>query len=118
VPPDMDIHSVFARSLLSGTVAGLAVAATAAAFGRRATGSAVAPINATSHVIWGDYAARNQNGVSTRGWELRMPRRSLAGIYAPLGLSLAVAGLLEQRRSGGRSLQLTQHGPTGVAVTR
>ena len=159
----MDIHSVFARSLFSGTIVGLAVTATAAAFGRRATGSAVAPINATSHVVWGDYAARIQDGVSARftglgfainhasaifwalfferligrnanpgrilasavavtatayivdyhlvpkrltpGWELRLPRRSLAGIYAALGFSLAVAGLLEQRRAGRRTFR-------------
>src|ERR671911_1370974 len=74
----MDIHSetttfastraptVFVRSLFSGTIAGLAVTATAAAFGRRANRSGAAPINATSHVIWGDHAAGAQDGVSAR----------------------------------------------------
>lgn len=43
--------------LTSGTVAGIATAVTAALAGRRETGSYAAPLNATSHVVWGNQAA-------------------------------------------------------------
>lgn len=45
------------RALTSGTVAGIATAVAAAVAGRRETGSYAAPLNATSHVLWGDTAA-------------------------------------------------------------
>jgi len=45
------------RTLVSGTLAGLATAATAAVAGRRETYSYSAPLNATSHIAWGNVAA-------------------------------------------------------------
>lgn len=42
--------------IVSGTIAGLATAATAAICGARESGSAVAPVNATSHVLFGEEA--------------------------------------------------------------
>lgn len=45
------------RTLVSGTIAGLATAATAALAGRRETQSFAAPLNATSHIAWGNVAA-------------------------------------------------------------
>lgn len=45
------------RTLMSGTLAGLATAATAALAGRRETHSYAAPLNATSHIAWGNVAA-------------------------------------------------------------
>lgn len=47
----------FGRAFKSGTLAGLGVAAASALAGKYETGSYVAPINATSHVLWGDKAA-------------------------------------------------------------
>jgi hypothetical protein len=45
-----------ARSISSGSLAGLVTMAAVALAGRREARSAVAPINATSHVLWGDEA--------------------------------------------------------------
>jgi hypothetical protein len=45
-----------ARSLSRGSLAGLVTTAAVALAGRREARSAVAPINATSHVLWGDEA--------------------------------------------------------------
>jgi hypothetical protein len=42
--------------LLTGTIAGIASAAALAVAGMRESGSAVAPINAVSHIAWGDRA--------------------------------------------------------------
>jgi hypothetical protein len=56
------IDSVLGRSLVSGTVAAIASAAVASAAGRRETQSAAAPLNATSHMVWGDKAARRDGG--------------------------------------------------------
>lgn len=51
--------SIFKRSLLSGTVSGIATTLAAALAGKQDSGSYAAPINATSHVFWGDQAARH-----------------------------------------------------------
>ncbi|HEY8607013.1 MAG TPA: hypothetical protein VIM12_07885 [Noviherbaspirillum sp.] len=53
------------RTLVSGTIAGLATAATAALAGKRETTSYLAPVNATSHIAWGDIAA-TQDGPSLK----------------------------------------------------
>jgi hypothetical protein len=45
-------------SLRSGAIAALATTAVVALAGARETGSAVAPINATSHIVWGESAGR------------------------------------------------------------
>lgn len=47
------------RSLVSGTVSGIAASLAAAVAGKRETASYSAPINATSHILWGDEAARH-----------------------------------------------------------
>lgn len=44
------------RALLTGTIAGLGVAAAASIAGKRESGSYAAPLNATSHILWGDEA--------------------------------------------------------------
>ena len=44
-------------SVVPGTAAAAAMYAAAAACGRREIGSAMAPVNATSHVVWGEEAA-------------------------------------------------------------
>lgn len=51
-------QSLLGRSLTSGTAAGIATTAVAALAGKRETGSYAAPLNATSHALWGDKAAR------------------------------------------------------------
>jgi len=47
------------RALTSGTLAAAAVTVAAGVAGRRAAGSYAAPLNATSHVLWGAPAARH-----------------------------------------------------------
>lgn len=48
------------HALVSGTAAGLATALTASLAGKREAGSYAAPLNATSHIVWGDGAAQRQ----------------------------------------------------------
>jgi hypothetical protein len=144
-------------SAYTGTFASVATTAAAAAFGKAELGRAVAPLNAVSHVLWGDQAAR-RNALSgkytatgaainhagsmfwalvyeklfghartvpgvllgsaavaalayvtdyhlvpkrlTPGYELRLPKRSLTGVYGALALGLSVGALL--RRSASR----------------
>lgn len=45
------------RALVSGTIAAMTTALAAALAGRREVGSYAAPLNATSHILWGDNAA-------------------------------------------------------------
>lgn len=45
------------RAVVPGVVGGALASATAARLGRKESGSAIAAINATSHVLWGDCAA-------------------------------------------------------------
>jgi hypothetical protein len=51
--------SFIKRSIVSGTVSGIAAMAAAALAGKKESHSYAAPINATSHIIWGDEAARH-----------------------------------------------------------
>lgn len=63
-----DTHSSVGRALISGTIAGVATAMVASLAGRRETGSYAAPLNATSHVLWGDNAAwRNSASLKYTG---------------------------------------------------
>lgn len=55
---DAPLQSLLARAATSGTIGGLAAAAAASLAGMREEGSYAAPLNATSHIIWGDEAAR------------------------------------------------------------
>lgn len=50
-------NSLVTRALTSGTVSGLATSAIAALAGKRETTSYAAPLNATSHILWGEKAA-------------------------------------------------------------
>ena len=54
-------QGVLKRAIASGTLSGLTTAATALVEGKRETGSYYAPLNATSHIIWGDEAARQDS---------------------------------------------------------
>ena len=51
-------RSILGSALESGTVAGLAAAAVASVAGKCETGSYAAPLNATSHIVWGEEAAQ------------------------------------------------------------
>ena len=147
-------------ALISGTIAGAATALAAALYARRCEMTAAAPINAVSHVWWGDEArAHDEPSVKytvagfvtnhaasifwaaifemtfgadagrnprkalagaalisaaayvtdyhvvpkrlTPGYELRLPRRALAAIYAVLAAALPLRGLL--RLTGDRA---------------
>lgn len=61
----MHANSFLTRTLASGTVSGIATSAVAALAGKRETASYAAPINATSHILWGDEAAL-QDGASLK----------------------------------------------------
>ncbi len=52
-------------AVIAGTVAGIATTAAAATAARRQGAPAVAPVNAVSHVVWGDEAG-HQDGLSAR----------------------------------------------------
>lgn len=58
-------RSLLRRAAASGTLGGLATAIAASLAGKREDDSYAAPLNATSHVIWGDKAAR-QDDVSLK----------------------------------------------------
>ena len=63
-----DTRNSVGRALISGTIAGVATAVVASLAGRRETGSYAAPLNATSHVVWGDNAAwRNSASLKYTG---------------------------------------------------
>jgi hypothetical protein len=55
------MNSLLARALISGTVAAVAVTAVASLASRRATGSYPAVINGTSHFLWGEKAAEQDD---------------------------------------------------------
>lgn len=61
----MRSDSILARALASGTLSALAGTLAAALAGKRENASYAAPINATSHILWGDEAARH-DGVSAK----------------------------------------------------
>lgn len=52
-----DIQTALKRAVTSGTVASLGILVVTALAGKRETGFYAAPINATSHIVWGDKAA-------------------------------------------------------------
>ncbi|HEX5056440.1 MAG TPA: hypothetical protein VFX02_08070 [Gammaproteobacteria bacterium] len=53
--------SFITRALVSGTTAAAMASIVAAIAGRRNAGSYAAPINATSHIVWGDEAGRQDS---------------------------------------------------------
>jgi hypothetical protein len=54
-------ESIVRRALASGTVAGMTSAIAAALVGRYETASYAAPLNATSHVLWGEKATQQDD---------------------------------------------------------
>jgi hypothetical protein len=53
----LNTETAIRRALTSGTLAGIATVAATALAGKRETGFYAAPLNATSHIVWGDKAA-------------------------------------------------------------
>jgi hypothetical protein len=96
--------SLIERALVSGTVAAAAVTLVVSLAGRRISGSAPAPLNATSHFLWGERAGR-QDGYSLKYtatgfaanygasvfWALFY--EALAGRLPPLARGAAVSAL-------------------------
>lgn len=74
-------------SLVPGALAGVAVVTAIMLAGRKDAGSAVAPVNATSHVLWGDEAA----AVDRVTW-----RHTLPGLLINLGSAVWWAFILEK----------------------
>lgn len=69
--------SLITRALVSGTLAAISTTTVVSIAGRRTAGSYAAPINATSHALWGE-AAERENGFSLK--------------YTATGLALNHAG--------------------------
>ena len=96
--------SLIERALVSGTVAAAAVTLVVSLAGRRMSCSAPAPLNATSHFLWGERAGR-QDGYSLKYtatgfaanygasvfWALFY--EALAGRLPPLARGAAVSAL-------------------------
>lgn len=57
---NQNTQDLISRSLISGTVAGIATTIAASLAGKRDTDSYVAPVNATSHALWGEGAAAQE----------------------------------------------------------
>lgn len=89
------------RALVSGTLAAAAVTVVASWASRRSTGSAASALNATSHFLWGDRAARRHS------YSLKYTGVGFAANY---GASVFWALLYEalgrgRHRSAGRALR-------------
>ena len=97
-------------TLTTGAVATAATTITVAALGKAEGGNAVAPINAVSHIVWGDEAASADqidaahtlpglalNAAAITGWagvhELLMPRTGPRRLGQALVAGAAVAAL-------------------------
>ena len=96
-------------ALISGTVAGIATTAAAAAAARREGSPAVAPVNAVSHVLWGEEAG-HQDGVSARYTATGFATNHAACVFW--------AGVYEtlRRRVGGGIPGALASGPTVAAL--
>ncbi len=96
-------------ALISGTVAGIATTAAAATAARREGAPAVAPLNAVSHVVWGDEAG-HQDEVSAR-----YTATGFATNHAACVFWAAIYEALRRRVGGGVTGALAS-GPTVAAL--
>lgn len=95
-------------TLATGALASVATTAAVALMGKLEDGSAIAPINAISHMIWGDEAARTEevdvvhtlvglgiNAAAITSWaglhELLMPRHCTPSIQRAVACGSAIA---------------------------
>src|SRR5438067_11112531 len=86
----IDLKQTLQEAALSGTLAGLFSAAVLLACGKRETGSAVAPVNAESHWLWGDESLHEDSATL---------RHTLAGFVTHQLSTLFWAGLMAFVRS-------------------
>lgn len=100
---------LLAEALVSGTIAGIATTAAAAAAARREGTTAAAPVNAVSHVVWGDEAG-SQDDVSLR--------YTGTGFVTNHAASVMWAGVYEllRRRVGAGALGALACGPAVSAL--
>lgn len=106
-------QAVLRRSIISGSIAGLGVMATAATAGRREAGSWAAPFNGTSHILWGDQQAAAVNHPTTR--------HTLPGVLLTHASAVFWAVLYEQffgsrRWNGSREIPLWKPLLGGAAI--
>jgi len=96
-------------ALVSGTIAGIATTAAAAGAAHREGTPAVAPVNAVSHVLWGDEAGRHD--------ELSA-RYTGTGFITNHAACVFWAGIYEvlRRRIGGGALGALASGPAVSAL--
>ncbi|HUQ53847.1 MAG TPA: hypothetical protein VM692_16580 [Gammaproteobacteria bacterium] len=87
-----------ARAAAKGAFAGLAATAAIALAGRRETGSAIAPINATSHVLWGDEAGAT-NAVDVKHTVTGLLLNGGAGVFWALVHELLLTRLARRDRA-------------------
>ena len=88
------------RALLSGTLAAGAVTLAASFAARRATGSAAAALNATSHFLWGERAGRQDD------YSLKYTATGLAANYGASVFWALFYELLAQGRPRSRARAL------------
>ena len=97
---------ILGRALVSGTLAAAAVSLVASLAGRREAGSYAAPLNATSHFLWGERAARK----NTLSWKY-----TGVGFAANYGASIFWALFYEALK--GRSRSPARALASGAAVS-
>lgn len=76
----MDTNTL-SRALTSGSFAGLVTTAAISMAGERESGNAVAPINATSHVLWGDDEAGSADSVDLKHTVPGLLINTSAGVF-------------------------------------
>lgn len=94
-------NGLVGNALVSGTVAGITTALAASLAGKRETGSYAAPLNATSHVVWGNSEASAQDAASAKF--------TLTGFLINHASAIFWAGIYEQlfgRKQGVQSSSL------------
>jgi hypothetical protein len=91
-------RDLVARAIAGGSLAGVATIATIALCGRRETRSAAAPINATSHILWGDAAGRT-NAVDLEHTLPGVLINTAAGMFWALVHELVLARLARRDRA-------------------
>jgi hypothetical protein len=102
-------NGLVGNALVSGTVAGITTALAASLAGKRETGSYAAPLNATSHVVWGNSEAAAQDGASAK--------YTLTGFLINHASTIFWAGIYEQLFGRKQGVQASSLKPfIGAAV--
>jgi hypothetical protein len=96
--PAQQPQTLVARAIAAGSLAGLATTATLAVCGARDAGSGAAPINATSHVLWGDEAGTT-DAIDIKHTVPGLLINTGAGIFWALVNELVLARLKDRDRA-------------------